>query len=85
MLDKDSLLLRLAIGFDQLLNALLGGDIDETLSSRSYRRARDGSLKWQRVESAVNAAFFWQKEHCRASYLNERQRRWQWLELYDTE
>ena len=84
-MKKDAILMRLAIGFDQLLNALLGGDIDETLSSRAYRRTRTGSRKWQRIESAINAVFFWQHEHCRESFRNERQRRWQWLELYDTE
>ena len=83
-MKKDSIFMRLAIGFDQLLNALLGGDIDETLSSHSYRRARDGSIKWLRIEQAINVVFFWQHEHCRESFRNERQRRWQWLELHDS-
>ena len=82
-MEKDTVFMRLAIGFDQLLNALLGGDIDETLSSRTYRMARTGSEKWQRIERAINWLFFWQDEHCRASFLNERRRRWKWLELYD--
>ncbi|MBU3823469.1 MAG: hypothetical protein H9917_01415 [Candidatus Oceanisphaera merdipullorum] len=83
MFNKDPWLLRIAIGLDQLLNALLGGDIDETLSSRTYRRARGGSKAWQRLELIINRLFFWQTQHCRASYLDERQRRQRWLALYD--
>ena len=33
---------RTLIAFDQLINTLLGGWPDETLSSRCYRWARDG-------------------------------------------
>lgn len=81
-MEKDSFFMRVAIGLDQLLNALLGGDIDETLSSRTYRGAQANSIKWQRIEHVINRLFFWQSEHCRASYLNELKRRQRWLELY---
>ena len=81
-MEKDHLLMGFAIGLDQILNAMLGGDIDETLSSRAYRRARTGSSKWLRIERAINRLFFWQSEHCQASYLNELKRRQRWLELY---
>lgn len=52
-----------AIGIDQLANALLGGSPDETLSARCYRsRVRDvaaGSLKtrWIYMERVVDALF----------------------------
>ena len=81
-MKKDSIFMRIAIGLDQMLNALLGGDIDETLSSRTYRRARSGSIGWMRLESVINYLFFWQVQHCQASYLDERQRRQHWLKLY---
>ena len=39
---------RTLIAFDQLINTLLGGWPDETLSSRCYRWARDGVRAWPR-------------------------------------
>ena len=39
---------RTLIAVDQLLNTLLGGWPDETLSSRCYRWARDGVRAWPR-------------------------------------
>ncbi|WP_308774957.1 pseudouridine synthase [uncultured Bilophila sp.] len=59
---------RTLIAVDQLINTLLGGWPDETLSSRCYRWARDG-------------VFFWQREHCKSSYESEREGRQSPLEL----
>ena len=39
---------RTLIAVDQLINTLLGGWPDETLSSRCYRWARDGVRAWPR-------------------------------------
>lgn len=63
------------IACDQLLNALLGGYGDETLSSYSYRLDRDGK-PWGRFwRPIIDALFFWQgPEHCRKAYEKERQR-----------
>lgn len=47
---------RTLIAVDQLLNTLLGGWPDETLSSRCYRWARDGVRAWPR---RVDGLFFW--------------------------
>lgn len=47
---------QIAIAFDQLLNALLGGMADETLSARAHRT---GSA-W---EPLIDALFFWQADH----------------------
>ena len=33
---------RVAVAIDQLFNALLGGDEDETISSRAYKAKIDG-------------------------------------------
>ena len=60
---------RTLIALDQLVNALLGGGPDETLSSRCYRWARDG-VTWPR--RVVDGLFFWEKEHCKSSYRSER-------------
>lgn len=57
---------QLAIAFDQVLNALLAGWADETLSSRAWR-CRD-RRKWQIIYRAIDAIFFWQKGHCKNAY-----------------
>ena len=64
---------RTLIAIDQLLNTLLGGWPDETLSSRCYRWARDGVRAWPR--KLVDGLFFWQREHCKSSYESEREGR----------
>jgi hypothetical protein len=58
---------QLLIALDQLANTLLGGWADETLSSRAYRRGW-AAARW------IDALFFWETEHCAASYRAERQR-----------
>ena len=61
--------LQIAIAFDQLCNALTGGWADETLSSRAWRlRAHPG---WNAFRLVVEALFFWQENHCKASYESE--------------
>ena len=64
---------RTLIAVDQLINTLLGGWPDETLSSRCYRWARDGVRAWPR--RVVDGLFFWQREHCKSSYESEREGR----------
>ena len=59
---------QVAIAFDQLLNALLGGMADETLSARAHRT---GSV----LEPLIDALFFWQADHCFESYLSEKERK----------
>jgi len=64
---------RTLIAVDQLINTLLGGWPDETLSSRCYRWARDGVRAWPR--KLVDGLFFWQRGHCKSSYESEREGR----------
>lgn len=64
---------KILIGIDQLLNALLAGWPDETLSSRAYRWDVDGVRKWPR--RVIDRLFFWEKQHCYQSYLSEREGR----------
>lgn len=61
------------IGIDQLINAILGGWPDETLSSASYRMDRDGVRSWPCA--LINKLFFWQKNHCKSAYESEVLRR----------
>ena len=59
---------QIAIAFDQLVNTLLGGMADETLSARAHRT---GSV----LEPLIDALFFWQADHCFESYLSEKERK----------
>jgi hypothetical protein len=68
-------LLNLAIAVDQLLNALLWGMPDETLSSRAFRADRDGKVFGRFFRPVIDTIFFWQDRHCYQSYLAEVQRR----------
>lgn len=64
--------LRIACAADQTLNTVLGGEPDETLSSRAYRnRERPG---WKQLRQVIDSLFFWQDEHCLGAYLAERER-----------
>lgn len=51
---------------DQLLNALLGGMADETISSRCWR-CRDRQ-PYAFLVRLINAVVFWQNNHCRGAH-----------------
>lgn len=62
---------KVGLAIDQLLNALLGGWPDESLSARAYRWDRDGKCGWPlRV---INHIFFWQIDHCFEAYCAEQE------------
>lgn len=66
-------LIRLAIAVDQLGNAAIGGEPDETISSRAWRnRYRP---VWGFVRKVIDTLFFFQKDHCEWSFKVERERR----------
>lgn len=57
----------LLVAIDQLFNALTGGAADETLSSRTYRRARlaqKPKTRWKILYTLINGVFF-DRHHCR--------------------
>lgn len=60
-------LFQVAVGVDRAINAALGGSADETLSSRAHRMREKGQPVWGWAADAIDAAFFWQHEHCRQS------------------
>ena len=64
-------LLNILIALDQLLNTLIGGWPDETMSSWAYRVHRDGK-PWGFLAPVIDAIFFWQPSHCAQSYLSEK-------------
>lgn len=64
---------QIAISVDQVLNTLLAGWADETLSSRAYRCQED-KVRWKIVRKIIDIIFFWQDRHCMNSFINEIER-----------
>jgi hypothetical protein len=60
------------IALDQLLNALVGGWPDETISSRAYRWDVSGVRSWPRRCIDRMAALLGDTDHCRESFASER-------------
>lgn len=66
---------KLLVACDQLLNALLDGWPDETLSSRCWRWHKDDVRSWPCHWLDTLAALFGDEDHCRSAYDSERRRR----------
>ena len=64
---RGSYFFRLGIGFDQFVNTLFGGDPDETISAKCYRK-KDDSTFWGLLRVVVDSIFFWQPHHCYGAY-----------------
>lgn len=72
-----SYIARVLIGFDQFLNAILGGSPDETFSARCWRKREKTPWKFFRI--IVDTLFFWQKDlilggHCQQAWVSEMTR-----------
>lgn len=63
---------QIAVAFDQLVNTLLSGWADETLSARAWRHKMDGSRPWPAW--IIDHLFFWQDNHCRTAWESELER-----------
>lgn len=57
---------RVLIAFDILLNVVLGGELNQTYSARSWLLKKQGkpNLVW-----LIDAIFFWDPSHCLSSYV----------------
>ena len=66
--------LNLAIAVDQLVNAVMAGAPDETLSSRAHRMRVKGHRYWGWTANAIDGIFVWQRGHCEAAYKSEQLR-----------
>lgn len=64
---------KVLIAIDQLINTLIGGWPDETLSSQAHRWEQAGKRSWTR--KMIDAIFFWEERHCYSSYISEREGR----------
>lgn len=66
---------KIAIGQDQACNAALGGDEDETISSRAWRRRNDSRF-WHCARVLIDLLFSTMEEnHCKRSYDGEMLKR----------
>ena len=63
---------QIAVALDQMVNTLLGGWADETLSARAWRHKLDGSRSWPAW--IIDHLFFWQKDHCKTAWESELNR-----------
>ncbi len=68
-------LLQILLAFDQLLNTVLGGWSDETISARAWRQHRT-SRRWAVARAVIDGAFrlIGQRNHCQDAYISERDR-----------
>lgn len=62
--------LQIAIAIDQLMNTLLGGWCDETLSSRAWRLRN--KTHFFVIHKVIDTILFFDPHHCEMSYLAER-------------
>lgn len=67
-------LINLATAISQLVNAMVGGHPDETLSARAWRGHIEGNAFWSMLRLSLNSVFFWQVDHCRSSFLADCKR-----------
>lgn len=65
---------QILIAIDQLINAIFLGYADETISSRMYRYEIEGNIIGKIFRPIIDRMFWFQKEHCRESYLSEQLR-----------
>lgn len=61
------------IAFDQLINTIIGGYADETVSARAFR-CRKKSQAWSNTKSVIDFVFFWQNDHCFTAMQSEKER-----------
>lgn len=64
---------QILVAIDQLVNTLMGGMADETLSARAWRNHLKGRRSWPM--KLIDLLFFWQKDHCREAYESEVERK----------
>lgn len=68
-------LLNLLIALDQLVNTLIGGYPDETLSASAYLGEQDGKYLPSLMRPVIDFIFLpWGKEHCKSAFDAERKR-----------
>jgi len=64
---------QILIAADQLANTVFAGFADETISARSWRNQYK-KRRWYWARIVIDGLFFWDKDHCKNSYLSEQER-----------
>lgn len=59
------------ISVDQLINTLLGGHPDETLSSRAYRTEQQNKYLGKLFRPLIDYLLWFDKNHCKKAYFAE--------------
>lgn len=67
-------LLTLLAASSQWLNALLAGNRDQSLSSRSYEAWSKGLLFGRTALPAIDTLFWFQPNHCATAFLSDDER-----------
>jgi len=70
-------LTNIVIAFNQLMNAILNGPPDETLSARAWRTEQSGKVFGKIFRPLIDTLFLLalQRDHCAKAYLEERARK----------
>ena len=55
------------VAISRLLNAVIGGQYDQMLSSRAWEMSPK-SRKWDLVRSVLDFVFYWDNGHCKLNY-----------------
>ncbi|MDQ5978243.1 MAG: hypothetical protein QG602_1217 [Verrucomicrobiota bacterium] len=68
--------LQVLLALDQLLNTVLGGWSDETISARAWR-LHQRKRRWAVARLLIDALFMLigQRNHCQDAYISERERK----------
>lgn len=61
-------LLAFLVRIDKKINWMLGGDINETLSSRAYRMDQKDQPVWGWTRAFIDWLFYWEENHCQRAY-----------------
>ena len=56
---------------DRVVNVMLGGSYNETLSSRAHRMRMKRQPYWGWTADAIDWLFFWELDHCAAQWRRE--------------
>jgi hypothetical protein len=60
------------VALDQLINAILGGWADESISARAWRCRERWPYRAYRF--GIDLLFFWDRDHCETAYHSEIER-----------
>lgn len=63
------------IAIDQLLNTILNGMPDETLSARAWRLEQQNKIFGKIFRPLIDILFFFDRDHCYQSFLSELDRK----------